>query len=76
MRAAVPGVVERQGERTARRRSSSSPARLRRGRARTSRDEEGFNFLSDIAAADYLGWGAQGVSGYIGTAAGRDLNRR
>ncbi len=38
------------------------------------REEEGFNFLSDIAAADYLGWGAKGVSGYIGTAAGRDLN--
>jgi NADH-quinone oxidoreductase subunit C len=38
------------------------------------RDEEGFNFLSDIAAADYLGWGGHGVSGYIGTAAGRDLN--
>ena len=39
------------------------------------RDEEGFNFLSDISAADYLGWGGNGVSGYIGTAAGRDLNR-
>ena len=39
------------------------------------RDEEGFDFLSDIAAADYLGWGEIGVSGYIGTAAGRDLNR-
>jgi NADH-quinone oxidoreductase subunit C len=38
------------------------------------RDVEGFNFLSDIAAADYLGWGGKGVSGYIGTAAGRDLN--
>ncbi len=38
------------------------------------RDEEGFNFLSDISAADYLGWGSKGVSGYIGTAAGRDLN--
>ena len=38
------------------------------------RDEDGFDFLSDIAAADYLGWGAVGVSGYIGTAAGRDLN--
>ena len=39
------------------------------------RDEEGFNFLSDISAADYLGWGEQGVSGYIGTAVGgRDLN--
>jgi NADH-quinone oxidoreductase subunit C len=38
------------------------------------RDEEGFDFLSDIAAVDYLGWGRSGVSGYIGTAAGRDLN--
>src|SRR4051795_923303 len=38
------------------------------------RDFEGFNFLSDITAADYLGWGKHGVSGYIGTAAGRDLN--
>ena len=32
------------------------------------RDEAGFNFLSDITAADYLGWGDAGVSGYIGTA--------
>jgi NADH-quinone oxidoreductase subunit C len=39
------------------------------------REEEGFNFLSDISAADYLGWGGHGVSGYIGTAAGRDLNQ-
>jgi NADH-quinone oxidoreductase subunit C len=38
------------------------------------RDEEGFNFLSDVTASDYLGWGGKGVSGYIGTAAGRDLN--
>jgi len=38
------------------------------------RDAEGFNFLSDITAADYLGWGERGVSGYIGSAAGRDLN--
>ena len=38
------------------------------------RDEEGFNFLSDITGADYLGWGDRGVSGYIGTAWGRDLN--
>jgi NADH/F420H2 dehydrogenase subunit C len=38
------------------------------------RDEQGFAFLSDIAAADYLGWGSKGVSGYIGTASGRDLN--
>jgi NADH:ubiquinone oxidoreductase subunit C len=39
------------------------------------RDEQGFAFLSDISAADYLGWGEEGVSGYVGTAAGRDLNR-
>jgi len=39
------------------------------------RDDEGFNLLSDVATADYLGWGSAGVSGYIGTAAGRDLNR-
>jgi NADH/F420H2 dehydrogenase subunit C len=44
------------------------------------RDEEGFNFLSDVSTADYLGWGQSGVSGYIGLAAsvnqprGRDLN--
>jgi NADH-quinone oxidoreductase subunit C len=38
------------------------------------RDEHGFAFLADIAAADYLGWGGHGVAGYIGTAAGRDLN--
>jgi NADH:ubiquinone oxidoreductase subunit C len=38
------------------------------------RDVEGFNFLSDLTAADYLGWGGHGVSGYIGTAGGRDLN--
>jgi NADH:ubiquinone oxidoreductase subunit C len=39
------------------------------------RDEEGFSFLADIAAADYLGWGQKGVAGYIGTVSGRDLNR-
>jgi NADH:ubiquinone oxidoreductase subunit C len=38
------------------------------------RDEFGFNFLSDISATDYLNWGKQGVSGYIGTPGGRDLN--
>ena len=40
---------------------------------------EGFDFLSDVAAADYLGWGERGISGYIGAGpgnplAGRDLN--
>ena len=38
------------------------------------RDEDGFAFLSDVSATDYLGWGDKGVSGYIGTAGGRDLN--
>jgi NADH-quinone oxidoreductase subunit C len=38
------------------------------------RDELGFNFLSDISATDYLGWGRAGVSGYIGTPQGRNLN--
>jgi NADH-quinone oxidoreductase subunit C len=38
------------------------------------RDELGFTFLSDITAVDYLGWASRGVSGYIGTADGRDLN--
>jgi NADH-quinone oxidoreductase subunit C len=38
------------------------------------RDERGFRFLSDISPTDYLGWGTKGVSGYIGTASGRDLN--
>jgi NADH-quinone oxidoreductase subunit C len=38
------------------------------------RDEAGFNFLSDITAVDFLGWSEHGVSGYIGTRTGRDLN--
>ena len=38
------------------------------------RDELGFDFLSDMTAVDYLGWGSEGVSGYIGTPGGRDLN--
>jgi NADH-quinone oxidoreductase subunit C len=40
------------------------------------RDELGFDFLSDMTATDYLGWGSGGesVSGYIGTPGGRDLN--
>ena len=39
-----------------------------------ARDELGFNMLSDIVATDYLGWGGKGVSGYIGTTSGRDIN--
>ena len=34
----------------------------------------GFTMLSGIVATDYLGWGGDGVSGYIGTASGRDIN--
>jgi NADH-quinone oxidoreductase subunit C len=30
--------------------------------------------LADVTPTDYLGWGTRGVAGYIGTAAGRDLN--
>jgi NADH-quinone oxidoreductase subunit C len=30
--------------------------------------------LVDITPTDYLGWGKRGTAGYIGTAAGRDLN--
>jgi NADH:ubiquinone oxidoreductase subunit C len=50
------------------------PARLREA-ALYLRDELEFTFLSDIAAADYLGWGTHGVAGYIGTAQGRDMNK-
>ena len=39
------------------------------------RDDHGFDMLVDIAATDYLGWGSPGVSGYIGTSQGRNLNR-
>ena len=63
----VPGLVETKeahGETTL----VVDPARLVEACTHL-RDEEGFNFLSDISAADYLGWGAPGVSGYIGTAA-------
>jgi NADH:ubiquinone oxidoreductase subunit C len=38
------------------------------------RDEEGFNFLADMAVADYLGWNERSVAGYWGSASGRDIN--
>jgi NADH-quinone oxidoreductase subunit C len=69
---AVPGVVETReafGETTL----LVDPARLVEACTHL-RDEDGFNVLSDVAAADYLGWGEPGVAGYIGTASGRDLN--
>jgi NADH:ubiquinone oxidoreductase subunit C len=31
------------------------------------RDEQGFDFLSDLSPADYLGWGQKGVAGYWGS---------
>ena len=68
----VPGLVETRdalGETTL----VVDPARLLEA-ATHLRDEESFNLLADIAAADYLGWGELGVAGYIGTAGGRDLN--
>ena len=68
----VPGVVETResyGETTL----VVDPARLLEA-CLALRDEHGFNMLSDITPADYLGWGDVGVAGYIGTASGRDLN--
>ncbi|HUJ54562.1 MAG TPA: NADH-quinone oxidoreductase subunit C [Gaiellaceae bacterium] len=38
-----------------------------------ARDELGFAMCVDLVATDYLAWGGNGVSGYIGTASGRDL---
>jgi NADH-quinone oxidoreductase subunit C len=69
----VPGLVKRRqahGETTL----VVRPARLLEA-CTYLRDEEGFAFLSDITATDYLGWGQPGVSGYIATPDGRDLNR-
>jgi NADH-quinone oxidoreductase subunit C len=69
----VPGLVERRedrGETTL----VVDPARLVDACLHL-RDEEGFEMLVDITPTDYLGWGAPGVSGYIGTAQGRNLNR-
>jgi NADH-quinone oxidoreductase subunit C len=69
----VPGVVrttEQYGETTL----IVDTPRLREA-CRHLRDEEGFNMLVDIAAADYLGWpsGPKDVAGYIGDAGGRSV---
>jgi NADH-quinone oxidoreductase subunit C len=42
--------------------------------ARHLRDEEGFDFLADVAATDYLGWNERRVAGHWGSATGRDIN--
>src|SRR5581483_4840927 len=68
----VPGhvrTVDAQGETTV----VVEPAQLLEA-ALHLRDVLGFGFLSDLSPADYLGWGTKGVSGYIGTPTGRDLN--
>jgi NADH-quinone oxidoreductase subunit C len=70
--AGVPGLdetVEAHGETTL----VVDPARVVEALTHL-RDEVGFNVLIDISPADYLGWGATGVAGYIGTDAGRDIN--
>jgi NADH:ubiquinone oxidoreductase subunit C len=68
----VPGFIEARegrGETTA----VVETARLLEA-ARHLRDERGFNFLSDIAATDYLGWNERTVAGYWGHRSGRDIN--
>ncbi|MBA3366131.1 MAG: NADH-quinone oxidoreductase subunit C [Actinobacteria bacterium] len=70
----VPGLVETReahGETTL----VVDPARLVEA-CTYLRDEHGFNFLSDIAATDYLGWpeSTSQVAGYVGTASGRNIN--
>jgi NADH-quinone oxidoreductase subunit C len=70
--AGVPGVVETR-ELLGQTILVVDPARLVEA-CTFLRDEAGFNFLSDIAATDYLGWGELGVAGYVGTADGRDIN--
>jgi NADH-quinone oxidoreductase subunit C len=70
--AAVPGVVRTKAER-GETTLVVDVARLREACLHL-RDELAFTFLSDISAADYLGWGTAGVAGYIGTPDGRDIN--
>jgi len=69
---ALPGFVDQKesfGETTV----TIDAARIRDACA-YARDELGFEMLVDLVATDYLGWGAKGVSGYIATASGRDIN--
>jgi NADH:ubiquinone oxidoreductase subunit C len=68
----VPGFVETKeayGETTV----VVERARIREA-CTYARDELEFAMLSDLVATDYLNWSGKGVSGYIGTASGRDLN--
>ena len=68
----LPGFVEQSeafGETTV----TIETARIRDA-CEFARDELGFQMLSDLVATDYLNWGAKGVSGYIATSTGRDIN--
>jgi NADH-quinone oxidoreductase subunit C len=68
----VPGFVE---EREAHGETTVVVERERLAEAaRHLRDEAGFNFLADVAAADYLGWERPRAAGYWGDARGRDIN--
>jgi NADH:ubiquinone oxidoreductase subunit C len=64
---AVPGHVE------TREAHGETTVVVKRERLRDAalwmRDVAGYNFLADVAAADYLGWGEQGVAGYWGSPA-------
>ena len=63
--ASIPGFVE---ERDAYEETTVVVERERLVEAAThARDELGFNFLADVAATDYLGWGERGVAGYWGS---------
>jgi NADH:ubiquinone oxidoreductase subunit C len=44
-----------------------------RDACRHAKEELGFDMCVDVVATDYLSWGGNGVSGYIGTASGRDI---
>jgi NADH-quinone oxidoreductase subunit C len=69
----TPGVVETKeehGETTL----VVDPARLIEA-CTYLRDTLSYNFLSDLSAVDYLGWGEEEVAGYWGgSRSGRDLN--
>jgi len=68
----LPGFVDEKdafGETTV----TIEAARIREA-CEHARDELGFNMLSDLVATDYLQWGGVGVSGYIATSSGRDIN--
>jgi NADH-quinone oxidoreductase subunit C len=69
---AVPGLVETKEEHGEVTLIVDAPRLVEA--CRYLRDDLGFWFLSDVTAADYLGWGTKEVAGYIGTAAGRDIN--